>query len=119
MSIDEIFNLMISIFLTLLMILPVFKFVAIRYDRVRSLVEEMNKIKNLTLWTEEDFIQWRYKRDVTGRPKLNTRWAIAEAKKIVRKYKKDLELLKQKEDEQEAIEAWNKLENTLKERGYR
>lgn len=82
-------------------------------------IKKMDEYKLLHHWTERDFIIWRYQREARGDCGLYVKVAIKKAKKIVCKYKRDLEQLEQKEDEKRALEARKKLEETLKERGYR
>lgn len=86
---------------------------------IREDVIDFDEIKPLEQWSDKEFIEWKFEQDKGGRFSFVSKKSIKRAKKIIRARNKELEKLEQKEDEQQALEAWNKLENTLKEHGYR
>lgn len=86
---------------------------------VRDDVSDFDEIKPLEQWSDKEFIEWKFEQDKDGRFSFVSKKSIKRAKKIVRARNKELEKLEQKEDERQALEAWKKLENTLKEHGYR
>lgn len=88
-------------------------------DAITEDVKDFDEIKPLEQWTDKEFIYWKFEQDKGGRFSFVSKKSIKRAKKIVRKYERDLERLEQKEDEKRALEVRKKLEKTLKECGYR
>lgn len=114
-----VFASWVSVLLILtLIILSVFWIIEVK-NEANIEIDKMDKYKSLRHWTEKGFIIWRYQKSAMGCWMLPVKVAIKRAKKIIRKYERDLEQLEQKEDEKRALEVQKKLEETLKECGYR